>query len=182
MLVFGAPGGETYAATYGKWEEALVQTLRNRLGFAPDRITVLSGHSGDAALRSTEANVRRVFASLRSGGPDDVVLLVLIGHGTLDAGTAKFNLVGPDLTASEWSDLLKPLPGRLVFVNTTGVNDTQRKAMIALMEKMTATPQWADACKTRDWTPIALFGDEYKAFLETETARIESILKELGLA
>jgi putative tricarboxylic transport membrane protein len=62
------------------------------------------------------------------------------------------------------------------------VNDTQRKAMIALMEKMTATPQWAEACKTRDWTPIALFGDEYKAFLETETARIESILKELGLA
>src|SRR6478735_4577213 len=63
-----------------------------------------------------------------------------------------------------------------------GVNDTQRKAMIALIEKMTATPQWAEACKTRDWTPIALFGDEYKAFLETETARIESILKELGLA
>ena len=29
---------------------------------------------------------------------------------------------------------------------------------------------------------IALFGDEYKAFLETETARIEGILKELGLA
>ncbi len=63
-----------------------------------------------------------------------------------------------------------------------GVNDTQRKAMIALMEKMTATPQWAEACKMRDWTPIALFGDEYKAFLETETARIEGILKELGLA
>ena len=33
-----------------------------------------------------------------------------------------------------------------------GVNDTQRKAMIALIEKMTATPQWAEACKTRDWT------------------------------
>jgi putative tricarboxylic transport membrane protein len=63
-----------------------------------------------------------------------------------------------------------------------GVNDTQRKAMIALMEKMTATPQWAEACKTRDWTPIALFGDDYKTFLEGETARIESILKEIGLA
>ena len=63
-----------------------------------------------------------------------------------------------------------------------GVNDTQRKAMIALMEKMTATPQWAEACKMRDWTPIALFGDDYKTFLEGETARIESILKEIGLA
>jgi putative tricarboxylic transport membrane protein len=63
-----------------------------------------------------------------------------------------------------------------------GVNDNQRKAMVALMEKMTATPQWANACKTRDWTPITLLGDDYKAFLETDTARIEGILKELGLA
>jgi len=62
------------------------------------------------------------------------------------------------------------------------MNDAQRKAMIGLMEKMTATPQWAEACKMRDWTPIALFGDDYKAFLDGETARIESILKELGLA
>ena len=63
-----------------------------------------------------------------------------------------------------------------------GVNDNQRKAMVALMEKMAATSQWADACKTRDWTPITLLGDDYKAFLETDTARIEGILKELGLA
>jgi putative tricarboxylic transport membrane protein len=63
-----------------------------------------------------------------------------------------------------------------------GVNDNQRKAMVALMEKMTATPQWANACKTRDWTPITLLGDDYKAFLETDTPRIEGILKELGLA
>jgi hypothetical protein len=122
VLVFGAPGGETYAATYAKWEEALVQSLRARLGFAPERITVLSGGSGDASVRSTEPNVRRVLASLRTGGPDDVVLLVLIGHGTLDAGTAKFNLVGPDLDAAQWAALIDPLPGRLVFVNATGAS------------------------------------------------------------
>jgi putative tricarboxylic transport membrane protein len=63
-----------------------------------------------------------------------------------------------------------------------GVNDAQRKAMIALMEKMTATPQWAEACKMHDWTQITLLGDDYKSFLEVETARIEGILKELGLA
>ena len=54
--------------------------------------------------------------------------------------------------------------------------------MIALMEKMTATPQWAEACKMRDWTQITLLGEDYKSFLEVETARIEGILKELGLA
>jgi hypothetical protein len=34
----------------------------------------------------------------------------------------------------------------------------------------------------REWTQITLLGDEYKAFLESETVRIEGILKELGLA
>ncbi|HKA80778.1 MAG TPA: tripartite tricarboxylate transporter substrate-binding protein [Xanthobacteraceae bacterium] len=63
-----------------------------------------------------------------------------------------------------------------------GVNDAARKAMITLMEKMTASPQWAEACKTREWTQITLLGDDYKTFLESETGRIEGILKELGLA
>jgi hypothetical protein len=46
-----------------------------------------------------------------------------MGHGTTSDGEeAKFNLVGPDLSASEWADLLKPVPGRLVFVNTTGAS------------------------------------------------------------
>jgi hypothetical protein len=122
VLVFGAPGGETYATTYSQWENALVESLETRLGFAPERITVLSGATADASLRSTEANVRRVFAGLRSGGAQDVVLVVLIGHGTFDAGIAKFNLVGPDLDAAQWADLIDGLPGRLVFVNATGAS------------------------------------------------------------
>jgi hypothetical protein len=34
----------------------------------------------------------------------------------------EFNLVGPDLTATEWADLVKPIPGRVVFVDTTGAS------------------------------------------------------------
>ena len=63
-----------------------------------------------------------------------------------------------------------------------GVTDAQRTAMVALMEKMAASPQWKEACEKRDWTQITLTGDAYKSFLEAETARIEGILKEIGLA
>ena len=59
-----------------------------------------------------------------------------------------------------------------------GVNDTQRKAMIALMEKMTATPQWAEACKMRDWIPIALFGDGLFAL----DPHLDEALRREGLA
>ena len=47
---------------------------------------------------------------------------MLIGHGTFDGVDAKFNLVGPDLESADWAALLRPLPGRLVVVNTTSAS------------------------------------------------------------
>jgi len=44
---------------------------------------------------------------------------VLIGHGTYDGTSAKFNLVGPDMDSREWKASLDGNPARLVFVNTT---------------------------------------------------------------
>jgi putative tricarboxylic transport membrane protein len=79
---------------------------------------------------------------------------------------------GIDVELSNWRGVFAP----------PGVNDAQRRAMIALMEKMAASPQWAQACKTRDWAQTTLLGDAFKTFLETETTRVEGILKEIGLA
>jgi hypothetical protein len=45
--------------------------------------------------------------------------VLLMGHGTSEGEEAKFNLVGPDLTAAQWGDLVKPISARLIFVNTT---------------------------------------------------------------
>ena len=121
VLVFGAPGGETYADTYARWQESLVTSLRDRVGFAPERILVLAPGEQDPSRTSTRDNVRRLFSRLRTTvGADDLVLVLLIGHGTLDGESAKFNLVGPDLDSSEWGTLIDRLPGRLVFVNSSG--------------------------------------------------------------
>src|SRR5262245_36388315 len=87
----------------------------------------------------------------------------------IDAPTLKEQ--GIDVELFNWRGVFAP----------PGVNANQRQAMLALMEKMVATPQWVEACKNRDWTMITLVGDQYKAFLDAETARIEGILKELGL-
>jgi hypothetical protein len=85
---------------------------------------VLADADEDAARKSTRENVQRAFTDLRKRMTrDDQLLVLLIGHGTTaDGDEAKFNLVGPDLTATEWADLVKPLPGRLVFVNTTAAS------------------------------------------------------------
>jgi hypothetical protein len=45
-----------------------------------------------------------------------VLFVFLIGHGAFDGKEAKFNLVGPDLSAGEYHNLLSSLPTRSVVV------------------------------------------------------------------
>ena len=87
----------------------------------PGRSSQLVDETARAAgTPATAENVRKAFTTLRGQvGKDDLVLVVLLGHGTFDGDQAKFNLVGPDLTAGEWSVMLGALPGRVVVVNTT---------------------------------------------------------------
>jgi hypothetical protein len=124
VIVTGAAGGDQYAARYTQWRTAMVATLRDTFNYAPERIVLLGETDGDGVQKATRDNVQRVLVDLRKRlAKDDQLLVLLIGHGTsLDGDEAKFNLVGPDLTAGEWADLVKPIPGRVVFVNTTSAS------------------------------------------------------------
>jgi hypothetical protein len=87
-------------------------------------VIVLADADEDGVGKSTRDNVQRALADLRKRmTKDDQLLVMLIGHGTTaDGDEAKFNLVGPDLTAGEWAELIRPIPGRVVFVNTTAAS------------------------------------------------------------
>jgi hypothetical protein len=50
--------------------------------------------------------------------PADAELwIVMIGHGTFASNVAKFNLVGPDVSATELSEWLKPVKAKCVILN-----------------------------------------------------------------
>jgi len=122
LLVAGATGGPNYAQQYQRWIESLVQVLTEDMQFDAANVTVLS-ETADAAMASTARNVRRILGSLRQRvTTDDLLFIVLIGHGTFDGMDAKFNLVGPDMESSEWADRLHGWPGRLVLVNTASAS------------------------------------------------------------
>ncbi len=121
IVVSGASGGAAYAEQMAAWRQALQAALTSRFGFAPAQIVQLVDETARASgTPATAENVRKAFTTLAGRvGKDDLVLVVLLGHGTFDGQVAKFNLVGPDLTAAEWGTLLGALPGRQVIVNTT---------------------------------------------------------------
>ena len=122
LVVSGAAGGPEYATQYDRWGAALSKTLIENLKFDPALVTLLSDtRSSDTA--ATADNVRRALASIAARMTrDDVLFVLLIGHGTFDGIDAKFNLVGPDLESAEWSALFKSLAGRVVIVNTSSAS------------------------------------------------------------
>ena len=119
LVISGVSGGEKYAAQQKKWREEIATFLTAGLA-VPDANLVVLDEEHDASSTPTAENIRRVLGDLRRRiTGSDTLLLVLLGHGTYDGIDAKFNLVGPDLSAAEWKDALDGVAGRLVIVNTT---------------------------------------------------------------
>jgi hypothetical protein len=69
---------------------------------------------------STAARLRDDMAAIaREAKPDDDFALILIGHGSFDGVEYKFNLVGPDLSASELATLCDKIPARRQLIVDT---------------------------------------------------------------
>lgn len=119
LVVTGASGDRVYMQRFDAWRSAFVQVLIDSLGYPADRVTVLTEHAGPGSRTATAPEVRSALAAIAArAAPDDVVLVLLMGHGTVFEGDdAKFNLVGPDLSVEEWAALVRPIRARVVFVN-----------------------------------------------------------------
>jgi hypothetical protein len=123
LIVSGASGGQKYAEDMKRWRSMLTSALVDRYGFPKENVRVLADETDKSSPQGTAANVRSAVAEYKKKlGREDVLLVVLLGHGTYDGEVAKFNLVGPDLTARDWSTLLAGIPGRVVIVNTTAAS------------------------------------------------------------
>lgn len=122
LIVAGASGGDDYARQYAQWTKTLSTILVERMKFDPPRVTVLTDSAAEHG-KATAANVRQAFDSVRKKmAADDLLFVVLIGHGTYDGVDAKFNLVGADLESAQWLELVASLAGQVVLVNTTSAS------------------------------------------------------------
>jgi hypothetical protein len=123
LLVTGASGGAGYATRYDEWRSTLVAALRNRPGFDDQSLEVLAETPGPGVGRASRDGVQQAIGRLvERMDADDVLYIVMMGHGSFDGIDAKFNLVGPDVEAREWNAWLDQVPGRVVVVNTTSVS------------------------------------------------------------
>jgi hypothetical protein len=109
VIIVGAGGEPEYAKQFETWTGELRTALSDRFGFDMKNLTVLSN--------AKATDVRDTFTQLKSKlEPNNILFVFLIGHGSFDGKEAKFNLVGPDLAASEYNALLTSLPTKRVVL------------------------------------------------------------------
>jgi hypothetical protein len=97
-----------------------------KTGAQGDRIVeTLKG--ADATRAKVEASLNRIASQAK---PADAFVLMLIGHGTFDGAEYKFNLPGPDISATELAALLNKIPaGRQLVVDMTSASGGAASAL-----------------------------------------------------
>jgi hypothetical protein len=124
LLVSGLSGEPRFATAFHAAASALYDAARTRWGVADSNLVYLAE---DPALdprrirgRATRDNLAAAFGELaRSSAPGDVVLVLLLGHGSGQGLESRLSLPGTDAAAADFASWLKPLAGRtLVLVNS----------------------------------------------------------------
>jgi len=112
LVVVGAPGAPEYATQFAAWAKLWQQACaKTGAGFT----AVGLDEPGEA---SDFTRIQQILTS-HSEETTAALWLVLIGHGTFDGRTPKFNLRGPDLSAKDLAEWLKPVRRPLAVIDTT---------------------------------------------------------------
>jgi Skp family chaperone for outer membrane proteins len=114
VLVIGAGGEAEYKTQFSAqvplWQKVAAQA---------DAKSVVIGMDAVDSGTDSERLKHLLEAESKTGGE---LWVVLIGHGTYDGKDAKFNLRGPDLTATDLATWLKPFKRPLAVINTASAS------------------------------------------------------------
>ena len=169
LIVVGLAGDPEHGKTFHAWGNAMAEASE-RLGVAQQNLVHLvdAPAEGDKSVsgRATREEVTKALERFAAeAGPDDLVFVTLIGHGSFDGRAAKFNMPGPDLGPADFAPLLAKLKSRqVVFVNTASASGPFVEALAGPGRTIvTATRNGAEHFAT-------LFGGFFVDALGSETA------------
>jgi hypothetical protein len=159
-LIVGGLGGQvSYEERFVAQAESLADAARRTLGDG-SRVSVLSG---DAASRDALTAEFERLAEVTSA--TDSVAIFLLGHGSYDGESYKFNLPGPDIDGETVARLLEAIPaGRQLVVNASSASGAVLESWSGDGRTLiTATRTGGERIATR-------FGEHWAAALSSDEA------------
>jgi hypothetical protein len=115
ILAVGAPGSPEFATNFIRQAELWSAVCLR----AQARLTQIGLDSGGS---TTDRDRIRAALTSEAQTSDQALWVVFIGHGTFDGTEARFNLRGPDVSASDLAEWLAPVRRPVVFIDTTSAS------------------------------------------------------------
>lgn len=109
LLVIGAPGEEEFGKQFSEWAQNWTAAAEK----AKATMTVIGTNDAVPDREQLEEALKSM-----SGTSEEEFWIVLIGHGTFDGKEAKFNLRGPDVSATELRGWLQPIGRPMAIINS----------------------------------------------------------------
>jgi len=111
VVISGLAGEPKYAESFHTWSASLVDAARSRYRMADSSIVWLAEDPtkapGRIAGRSTRENVERTLEGLATRmRATEQLVVVLVGHGSIQGDGVRLTLPGPDLSAADLARLL----------------------------------------------------------------------------
>lgn len=122
LVVTGVSGDPAIGQAFTRMGTQLVDAAHARFGMPDAQVTWLAEDSTRDAKRvrgrATRVNVEATLGRMvAAAGEGDRLAVLLIGHGSMPDAEARFNLVGPDMTAADFARVLAPAKATVLFAN-----------------------------------------------------------------
>jgi hypothetical protein len=114
LTVSGLPGEPEYETRFASWTNDITKAVS---ADTTAKSVTLSGK--DATKQNILAKLNDVAAQSKA---DDTFVLTLIGHGSYDQIDYKFNIPGPDISATELANALNKIAARQLIVDATSAS------------------------------------------------------------
>jgi putative tricarboxylic transport membrane protein len=183
-----------------------MQDLLARLKENPGAVSVAGGSAGGTEhitlgliLKALGRSAREAsYVAYSGGGPAQAAVLggqvVAAISGISEFGeqvragrlralaTTGERRAGPDVPTLKEVGLDVALPTWRGVFCAPSLAAPQKAALVTLMERMHATPEWREVLSQRGWDDAWLPGEAFGRFLEQEVTSTAVVLKEIGLA
>ena len=182
VVVSGAGGTEEYRARFHEWGGTLRRAAVDGHGLDPANVVWLAERPDADPLidgPSRRENIEAALAEVAGrAGATDVVMIVLIGHGSFSGDDARFNVPGRDLSAADFAVLVGQFGTRpVVFVNTASASGTFISEMSGPNRTVitaTRSPRERNATRFAQYFAGAFAGEEADADKDERVSVLEA--------
>lgn len=144
LIVTGLSGEPRFTSRFQEGARQVFDAARTRWSVADSSLVYLAEDPAQDPARirgkATRDGVAEAFERLtRRSAPGDLVLVLLLGHGSGQSADSRLSLPGPDASAADFARWLGPLAGRLVVVVNAATGSGDFVSALAGPERLVIT-------------------------------------------